>query len=1313
MGLCQCNDQRYVDDVCTSDCRSSRYTIKCNEDGNLASYDTDDNVVSSLTTSTLTGLSGSCDYNEDSNNKVRSISNNNGVFGYNYQCSDELATDFPSCNAARRSLRDEHPRNLAPTLFISNPVICIYEDDYLMFDVDSAAGEYPAYVTGSLLNTNTNFDYSDFLTLASDIGSGSVVSYFLFKFNTEGIYVFENAADTSQQMVLGVMGEGSKCPSEDEYADAISLKALLLIGSAESDVVYEPNWTFIALLLLSMMIVIGVIIGVYYYFRRSWLTKVRRNIKYRRVNLRGEEIRSISADNACFTYLSKNKEQRIMKRINQKMNRDIRYSEIEDIRIRLKNHIDKLNGKLFGGVGDDDYTSNINLNINMNTDRNNILLQLQKLKELITDHKKNIEGEFDENYSDDDSSSKNDKKGKLSFLGDAIAASKRLGMDIVDEGNKQDDDELNKMLMQIRKRREKIDEDVNNEVEDEKSKLRRKLQNLGDDVDPDVRKRLLEELKLKLDKVDDTLKNEESAQKRALEAKLAQRKKRRGKIVDDYAQLQREKYELSDNTALRKKIDGDVENQIDKMEEELEKERQEGLDIIAENIKNQKRNKLETFENKLRKGANDKKNFEKYLEDYSKAEKSIQDEIRQEQMSQEQKLAEELRKRRDARLAKIEAQKGELIEDAKNDVKDKLRDLEEKERAFEGLKIKELDPFLKEIVKKSEQKVGNKRQLDLIRQEADKALLKYKTAENEERERIKKELMEKYKDLDAEEDNEIRSFREQLLKDILDKEEEKESTLAKLKSQLESAPSIQEKQKLIEQHNQYKNDIEDELQKMANDSTNKLKLRLRDRRAKRKQEEDKLLKERLDELNAKKQEEEDKNKMSYNDFREENEERTVEDIVRGLQAVVPKEEVPTALEKILDDRQMRELVDLLMRQYEEKAQKMKDSLVKLMDEKTNEIEDTNKEYTQAKKFLRDAYEKGGITEKAFNEEMDKLKDKLKQQLDAIHEKYNNLEMEREQDIRRAFIEKHTNEQIELEERHLREREKFFSKLLPESAMKRILRGYEELNDDEINDFIREKNEEKMNLLQFEMEGFQREYDDLEEYERKLRERELMEQRRFDIRKQKLLDEKKRQQEAELIKAKSEDQREDMIKKHLQELEDLRVVLDKERKRQLDIHEAMFNKKREAIDAKKKELKAKIEEEKLKKLQKMDEEQKRIQEMSELEKKRQEKLLKLQKEMSKDLFVYDKPAYSAQIDWADRLFKAKKQNKGASAINDAFKGGQKITKEERIKQRIASIQKSNKGPMSLELLARIERLEEIVTSMTDDKYAKVLEEFPEL
>ena len=493
------------------------------------------------------------------------------------------------------------------------------------------------------------------------------------------------------------------------------------------------------------------------------------------------------------------------------------------------------------------------------------------------------------------------------------------------------------------------------------------------------------------------------------------------------------------------------------------------------------------------------------------------------------------------------------------------------------------------------------------------------------------------------------------------------------------------------------------------------------RRAKRRKEEEDLLKQRMEELDKEKEETEDQHKKNINEVQENLEEKTIEEIVRGLQSAIAKEEVRSALEKILDDRQMKELMELLTRQYKEKAQAMKDALIKMFNDKIKEIDDLNKEISTSRKFLRDAYEKGGITEDSFNEEMKKLKKRQTERLDEIDAKYNNLEMDAERDIRRRFIDKHTNEQIELEELHIREREKFFSKLLPESAMKRILEGLERNDEARLNDFINDKNEEKearirelnemMANLRSEMDKHQKELDDLGEYERMLKEKELNAARRFEIQKQKLIEQKKREQEAELIKVSTKDQKEEVIKKHLEELEELQRILDAERKRQLDIHRKMFEEKRSTIvERKKKILQEKMEEEARRKQKQMEEEERTKKEMSDFEKKRQEKMTKLQKDVTDKLVLYDKPAYSTPIDWSDRT-KFRREFAGDVGSNDDSKYGQKITKEEKIRRKIERIQKSNKGPMSLEFLARIIRLEEIVTDMTDKKYSDLVQELP--
>lgn len=285
--------------------------MKLQADGDIKISTFDESVNSTKSISLLTNLIGSAIYSLTEENIFVSIGLRNTTFTANYEASSQMASLCPGCNAARRRLSSSGGyRHLASVGTIDNPVICISEGDILMFDIDSTTGSYPEYVSNSLLNTNTNFDFGAFIDLAIQIGAGTTVSFFMFQFDTSGLYVLQNSLDNSQQMIIAVMGSSQKCPDSSEFISPISMKSMLLVGAAESEVVYEPDWFFIILLLLGIMVLIGFVIAVYYYLRSSWKTRMRKVVKYRKVNLKREILPSIRADNRCFEYMMKNKDQR-------------------------------------------------------------------------------------------------------------------------------------------------------------------------------------------------------------------------------------------------------------------------------------------------------------------------------------------------------------------------------------------------------------------------------------------------------------------------------------------------------------------------------------------------------------------------------------------------------------------------------------------------------------------------------------------------------------------------------------------------------------------------------------------------------------------------------------------------------------------------------------------------------------------------------------------------------------------------------------------------------------------------------------------
>ena len=79
--------------------------------------------------------------------------------------------------------------------------------------------------------------------------------------------------------------------------------------------------------------------------------------------------------------------------------------------------------------------------------------------------------------------------------------------------------------------------------------------------------------------------------------------------------------------------------------------------------------------------------------------------LKRERQKQENKLQDMLEKWKRDKLANLESDKWNKIDDTQNQIKNKLKNLSEQERALEGLKLKELDPALQEIVRKAEERI--------------------------------------------------------------------------------------------------------------------------------------------------------------------------------------------------------------------------------------------------------------------------------------------------------------------------------------------------------------------------------------------------------------------------------------------------------------------------------------------------------------------------------------------------------------------------------------------------------------------------------
>jgi len=65
-------------------------------------------------------------------------------------------------------------------------------------------------------------------------------------------------------------------------------------------------------------------------------------------------------------------------------------------------------------------------------------------------------------------------------------------------------------------------------------------------------------------------------------------------------------------------------------------------------------------------------------------------------------------------------------------------------------------------------------------------------------------------------------------------------------------------------------------------------------------------------------------------------ERTMEEIektIREMQLQMPPEEIPAAVERMIDDRHAKELEDMLLKLYEQKAIQLKEEILAMLEEK--------------------------------------------------------------------------------------------------------------------------------------------------------------------------------------------------------------------------------------------------------------------------------------------------------------------------------------------------------------------------------------------
>lgn len=144
-------------------------------------------------------------------------------------------------------------------------MLCIQEGDAVFFNINSELKQYPVYSKDSILNTNDDFDFGPFETLADMINRQNItVSTYSYIFRDEGIFVFENS-QTGTLTIISVVNSGQSCSNAQDGIGAamVTKESLAEIGVKAYEKNVNPNWWFIMFTFVLINSLIYAFIGLF------------------------------------------------------------------------------------------------------------------------------------------------------------------------------------------------------------------------------------------------------------------------------------------------------------------------------------------------------------------------------------------------------------------------------------------------------------------------------------------------------------------------------------------------------------------------------------------------------------------------------------------------------------------------------------------------------------------------------------------------------------------------------------------------------------------------------------------------------------------------------------------------------------------------------------------------------------------------------------------------------------------------------------------------------------------------------------------
>lgn len=1172
IGLCECDSIQDPDTVCDYNCRQNAVKINVDQNGYFGFED-----GSKIDMKQLKQTFGepSCELGHCNVVSVEMEDKKGfvGIYGPSKRLTDAVRN--------LESITPKQKQRLlqSSTSGIQNPILCINLGDTVTFTVTSTS--YPVYLKDAMANSNPEFDYTKFTQLAVALGEGEDIALFLHTFTQAGTYVFGDAADLTQQTVVTVMEASESCSDEDKYIVPITLSNLLKMGVVQNeDVTLSPDWFFIGVFFVVMLIVIpGVVMFISYLHNLSLGNKKLASISFGKKiedkkpatdKVHPEEQKGEDED----PLTEQNKHVIDLK--NENEGGEIDPSIFDDIYQQLRDHVAYVKGE-FGKKFGQDKENITKVWEEMKTLKKFIKEKLKLLAKIFGKNIKYMMSETKKKQKEeakkDQQSSKPDDEHPDIFEDDADSAEadKALFKEAMDTRLADDAQELNKM-------KEKNDasshEFMNKFVSQENKRLaefKERILESSDLTDTD-KKALMKEYENQLQKLQKQLLLDQSESNNHLKFYLEERKARRERLLEQKRALDSEKNQVNKKTS---KMLEAVSNALKKDESSIDAELNANIRARKKEIEVNHMEQAEQLKNKfdklLKKTSSPQKRVQ-VMEEYRQASKALEEAYEKHNNEQHAEFLEKFERLRKERKEEVRQKRKAERDGIILQCQKELDQIKEREGVIYN---KLVNVAIEEKVREAKDRVApeaeeDENRLNGLKQRQEEEFAKL--------ERKEKEILRGLSEEEAKDNEEIKRDVEKRKAKLVSKTKKDCTSLnerrRKIRKELDSSLTAEDKK--IELQKELKNiddeinsRIEAELLKQDKELSKMLDARRRKRIAQEVEVKQELNQERL-KLDERciDEEEELKEEMTERNFR-----RAVDEL-RGRMSA---EEYPVALEKLLEEKHMSQLSNLLSVQYKKKAKVMSTRMGDLINQKLMEMHKVKEELELDYGRIKEAKDSGAISPADYERRIKDVQEREQDLLRNIELAYIQKGNDLEEAICRELGERSQKELLRLRENQLGEKSNYmlelakdnrFAKAMlksdPRDLIAKELEEYRcqlaeeqqkkikelEARKQRLHDLAME-NEDKLNEFN---EGTKRLLDELSR-----REKEKVEKKRLEI-------ERQRQQHEASLKGISEADKQKLLAEYNAQLEKMRETMEAEQRRQ---SEKMMKKLEERWTAKEK------------------------------------------------------------------------------------------------------------------------------------------------